>query len=1114
MIDLVISRFPKEISNHIYKIIEKDLEKKEKSFLIVPEQYTLQSDVDFIDNIKFNTVMDAKVLSFNSLSRFIVDKIGKSSNESLTNTGKIMLLTKILADINDELELFKNAYSNIEFVEDISILISNIKDYNFDGDFFKAIEESQTDQILKIKFREIKKIFDFYQKETSGVYEDSEDKLNYVISRLKECDFLQNTNFYFDKFDSMSELRLDFISGLLKLGCKVTIGLTFEGKYFSNPLENDLMIYDEARKFYRRLKEIDQINIVDIDQPSIKSPDIKHLMDNFEKYNPNIYSEIPENISILQSISTVSEVENLALMIRKAVLKGKRYKDFSLVMTDTKQYQNLLIRIFDRYEIPYFLDETKKMNKNHLIKTWMSLLRIALYNFKKEDLNYFIRSQIFDFGENSQEKIIAFQNYIEKRKIKSSMFFEDKYFSLDSEFYKDRLDLLEEKSKELKDVNIIRNKILDLVKPLYELRKGEFSAKYIATRIFESIDNEAFKIGIDKYQEVLDENGKLANYEENAQMWDKFINILEQLVAILKDSKISFSKVFKLIESAIKNINVGIIPPSKDHLVVTDFSRDRVTHTKYKIILGMNDVFFPSNTKNEFLINKIEKDKLKDNNIDLKVYENSKEDRQLLNLYRMISSSEKIYFSYALSNKSNSEINKSISLIDIEKIFPKLEIIDLAVIDYSDMKFSKDMLTKLSMEYLWKIIRKEKISKESKMIAKAFIEYSKKSDDFLVLKNGLFYSNDKKSLEVNVSKNLYEKNRWNVSEMETYSKCSYKYYMAYGIKPQEAEKFDIDYLEIGNIVHSNIENLSKKIAKLDINKLDENFLERLVKEDFEKSISNNLDFLRKEDDKNKFILKNILDNTQTNSKEIIKQLNQGDFQIDAVEEKFAKNGSYPEVYVDSENYLEGRIDRVDRFKDYIRIIDYKTGNKEIKLVNILNGLDLQLVVYMISTKQKRNGKKIEDLKPVGAFYIPLKDELKSLDQSYTRELISSYFEDKFKMQGLLVKLNQEVLNLLDKDFDGKKSSVFKIKSKSENVFSPEESLLLEEFVRNLIANNIKAIKAGDITLNPIKYNETSYECANCPFSGICKIDYTIDQRRFRQLDKDRKIDDLKGKDNE
>src|SRR5699024_6016886 len=146
-----------------------------------------------------------------------------------------------------------------------------------------------------------------------------------------------------------------------------------------------------------------------------------------ESYNPKIYDGKCENISILQSTSTSSEVENIALLIKENINSGKRYKDFSIIMTDEEEYKNQIIRIFERYSLPYFLDNTKKMTDNHIIKSWMAALRIVLYDFKKEDILAFIRSGIYDFGSNAYEKTISFQNYLENRKIKNTMILDDKY---------------------------------------------------------------------------------------------------------------------------------------------------------------------------------------------------------------------------------------------------------------------------------------------------------------------------------------------------------------------------------------------------------------------------------------------------------------------------------------------------------------------------------------------------------------------------------------------------------------------------------------------------------------------------------------------------------------
>ena len=209
--------------------------------------------------------------------------------------------------------------------------------------------------------------------------------------------------------------------------------------------------------------------------------------------------------------------------------------------------------------------------------------------------------------------------------------------------------------------------------------------------------------------------------------------------------------------------------------------------------------------------------------------------------------------------------------------------------------------------------------------------------------------------------------------------------------------------------------------------------------------------------------------------------------------------------MDDKNYLEGRIDRIDKCDNLLRIIDYKTGSKEIKIYNLLNGLDLQLFVYMLAAKEKKS----ENLFPVASFYFPLKDEVKKLEKNYDKDEIKKIYDDKTKMNGLIIKIDEEVLNLLDKNFDGKKSDIFKITRSKDNIFSIEEEKIVEKFIKKLISSYISEIKNGNIKLNPLRINQNSYECINCPYKSICKFDYTRDQEKFHDINKNISINDIK-----
>lgn len=1120
MIKTIISRYPRDISTYIYKEIEKDLARGKKAMLIVPEQYTLQTDINFMRNISKKSVMDAKVLSFSSLKSLIIDKIGQADRKFLSKNAKTLLITNILQDINDKLSLFQNKASNIDFVNNIGSLISSIKDNNFDEGFFNNVENTD-DPITKIKFKELKMIFDAYEKEISGKFIDSEDNLTYIIERLPSCDFLDDSIFYFDKFDSLSELKLSFIEALLARGNVVNVSLNIDKNFLLADRFSDVEFFDPGLRLYQKLNELEKTKDIFIEEASIYKEDIYHLAKNFEAYNYKKYGKDPKNIYFLENTSTKSEVENIAKLINYLVkAKNYRYRDLAIYISDEDEYKNEIIKVFNRYDLPVFMDQRRKLSDNHIIKTFLAILRLVIYNFQRQDMNYFLRSGLFSFSEDFEDKVIILQNFIKTRKIKGKTFLDDKYFEFDQEFYEKIYEKdpqseakLSEKTREYEIVNELRTRILKLLAPLLEKRQGP--SKDLCQAIFEVIYDEDIIRGIDKYQAILKASGRLDDFKENEQVWDKFVEILEELVELMGQRENSLGKIYSLIEATARDINVGIIPPSKDHIEVTSFARAAIANRRINFALGLNDVFFPSKSGEDLIVGKNEKDKLRDLGIDLKVFDEDLEEREKLNLYKLITISDKIFFSYSLANRKSEAINKSIVLSGIMNIF-KDDSSNLSSMIYGSRlglsieKYSLVALENYALKSLRKMIGKEKVSEDDKAISKAMISYLKERDSYDLIKKALNFTNDKERLRKDLTEKLYKKNHFNVSEIENYSRCPYKYFVNYGLRPKIEESYDVDHMEVGNIVHKLFEDLSHKLKNEDIKNISQEDLDELLVENFTKATEENLDKTRRKDAKNKFILNNVLTSTRRNSKKLLDQLSQGDFEIYAVEEDFGYGKDIPQVFVDDENYLRGRIDRIDKAGNFVRIIDYKTGNKTFKIVNLLNGLDLQLLVYMMAVA--KNSKEV--MIPIGSFYMPLYDEMESVNSDgYSKEIIEKSLADKFRINGLIVKINEEVFKLIDRDADSLKDSSI-VDIKNSDILSPEEAEKIETFAKKLVSKYIRNIKEGDINLRPLAYDANKNECQHCDFLGICKFDITIDQLRYRVFDKEISIDDLGGEEDD
>lgn len=1108
MINIISSRYPQANSLYIYKKIEEDLREGRKSFLIVPEQFTLESDMELMDHLSTPSIMDCKVLSFTSFSSYILDRLEKAPKEGLSANGKIMLLTNIMDDLNDDLSIYKNNYQNVDFIKNFSSMISTIKVNKFGQDFFEEIEGNPNiNEDLKEKFREIRLVYKAYQERVGEDFSDGEDRLDFVVENLSSCEFLRGASFYFDKFDQISELRMGLIEEVLALNCQVFVSLTLDrGKVFTQD------IYDRALYFHKKLEELGEIRELNpLEESSYGvTEDISRLLENYEDINSKKYPKTPSNIHILESVSTTREVENMAVIIKKLIKEEDlRYRDFSVYLSDQEEYENDLVRVFDREGLPYFLDKTGKLSDNHIVKAYLAALRLALYNFRADDLSFFLRSGIFHPGKGSLSKIISFQNYCRQRKIHGGMIFQDKYFMLDEDFYKDQPGELSRKKMEIEEVASIRNSLLDLLSPLYELRRGQYPAEKICGEIYRLIDRPELRKGFENYQEELKERNLAGAYEENAQVRDKFIGILDQEVSLMAERPISLSKAYKLIEAGCQNLRLGVIPPYKDQVMVSPFSRGRVSERKVKIFLGLNDLYFPGKASEDLLVSDREKKALSGENLDLKLYITDRDKEDRFSLYKMFTSGEKFYLSFALANKKGEALKKSSVLINIEEIFPKLEPVDLTGEDLPDYEYSENLTEKRVLSILYQLKRGGALDGEDRVKAKSFLKYLEAEDGkaFEDLKKGLFFTNQKPPLSS--SETLYAKKDFSVSEIDNFARCPYRHFIDYGLRLKGEDDFEVGNFEVGNIIHSNMEGLARDLADLGPENLTEENIEELIDRNFKKALEENIDKTRLSDPKNLFTIKNIEKTGRTNSLEMIEQIRGGDFHIEAMEETFDRGEDYTfkEVNLPDGSYIHGRIDRVDRYENFLRVIDYKTGNKVFKLVNILNGIDLQLIVYMISLEETD-----PSLTPVASLYMPLKDELVNLgDLEYKEENIEDIYREKFKLNGLIVEVNDQVLPLMDRE--GYESGKYKlISDKKENIIGKEDLKKLTAYVKGLLASYIEEIKGGNISLNPLRYSSTSSECDRCSYRGICKFDPTIDQKRFRDFDKGLSLEDIEEED--
>lgn len=221
-------------------------------------------------------------------------------------------------------------------------------------------------------------------------------------------------------------------------------------------------------------------------------------------------------------------------------------------------------------------------------------------------------------------------------------------------------------------------------------------------------------------------------------------------------------------------------------------------------------------------------------------------------------------------------------------------------------------------------------------------------------------------------------------------------------------------------------------------------------------------------------------------------------------------------------HLIGRIDRIDTCRQgeklYVKVIDYKSGNRKFDLAALYYGLQLQLVVYMNAAMEVQK-KKNPDTRvlPAAMLYYHVSDPMTETDQGEPDpEEIEKAILDELKMTGM-VSDDEEVIRLLDKNFETK-SAVIPVAKKKDGSFTQASSVLSEEdfeTVSNYVSHKIKelgtSILDGSIALNPYEQKEQA-ACTYCAYKGVCGFDKKLGAglvRRLEELDSEQAIEKMR-----
>lgn len=1093
-------------SSYLYQhVIQESMKYPERNYIVlVPEQFTMQTQKDLVMMHERKGIMNIDVLSFARLAYRVFEETGGGGLPVLDDEGKNLILRKIAGDYESELKMLGGHMKKQGYISEVKSVISEFTQYDIGEDEIERVMESAGESSrLYYKLADIRLLYRGFTDYLREKYITKEELLDVLSREVEKSERLKNSTVVLDGFTGFTPVQDRLLGELMRHCREVIVTVTMDRRENPYVYEHPYQLFALSKQMVTSLLQIAKQNKIPVEEPvelydhvpwRFKEQEaLAFLEKHLFRYGAGAYEKEQEQVKLHLAKNPREEAYAVAEQVRRMMREdGYRLRDIGVIVSDMDVYADHLKQAFIKYDIPFFMDHKRSILLNSFVEYIRSVLHMAEQSFSYESVFRFLRTNLAGF---TYEEIDELENYVIGLGIKGYKHWQEKWTRKLKGMAQEDLDKM----------NHYRRQLVEKVDGLiYVLRQRRKTVADITRAIYEFMVQENLQVRLAEQEELFKAKGELALAREYAQIYRIVIELFDKFVELLGDEEVSLSEYCKLLDAGLEEARVGVIPPEVDQVVIGDMQRTRLKDIKALLFAGANDVYLPGALLRTGLLSELDREKFAREKLTLSAGGKEKAYVQKFYLYlNLTKPSEKLDIYYSKVSADGKSVRPSYLIQELQKLFPKLKVRD------EERYLKEQELTenigfdRMIREFVQKRHETDGAWCELYNWYKKNPKWQEKVERFL---EAGYYRKPLDALTEEAAKRLYgEEFETSITRMERFAVCAFSHFLTYGLGLREREEYDFQAADLGNVCHRALERFSYKVEQEtgDWLKLTEEQRNQYVEESVEEAIADYGNSILYSSSRNAYLIVRMKRMLEKTVWALTKQLAAGDFKPSAYEMRFAN----------------GKIDRVDTCEDgdciYVKVIDYKTGSKSFDVTALYHGLQLQLMVYMdaaLQLEQKKHPEK--EILPAGVFYYRIQDPL--IDRPKEGEEQESILKE-LKPDGM-ISLEKEVLEHLDHCMVGE-SSVIPVKynkngslSKSSKAASAQDFYLMMKYAVNKVEEIRQKILSGDVKVNPYRRG-TETSCDYCSYRQICGFDTKMEGYRYREIDAmsvDKVIQAIKG----
>lgn len=956
--------------------------------LLVPEQATFLYERALAAASPGGGFCRATVSGFSRLTLQAYQQAGALPLPRLTEAGKLMLASSVIADRRGELRVFAAPSLRSGFAAQLVAASEELSVY---GVAPAALTQAATTVAASrpagrdaARLQDIALLYQSYRQRLDGCYDGYAERMAYLAQRIGEG-MLDQAEVWIDGFSEFTPCEQAVLAAMFVRSRRVEVCLCLDPAGAERAVREEDAFYPLWHT-YARLSEAALRAGVEIEPPLnlngaqgrfAANPELMLVEAAFAGRGARPQESAPVQIRLTEAGDRRGELLAVAREIQRLVREeGLRYREISLIARDSRPYRAAVAEVFGDIGIPYFIDAKQPLLYHPLIDLVRAALEVWAY---RPHYRHIMRLLKNEFSALSREEADVLDNYCLAHGVRFYHWQQEGWdFPLiggEDAAFRARVEELRARGagpvlrfcralNERADAHTLHAALLALLTELQVAEK-------LAAR-----ESEARAAGAGEAAAV------------TAQVWHKLTGFFAEAELLLGGREYAAAELLDLYDAAFSGVTLSTIPPGLDQLLVASLERSRNPEIKAAFILGMNDGLFPRRVVSDSLFSDEDRRLLTARGIRLAPDTLTLQFRENYLAYIALTrSSGRLYLSWPLADEEDKPLTPSPLIRRLRALFPALTVESDADPDATRLVGGHTDLALAAVR-----LRQAATGAETDPLWFAVYGHYMEQPEWRPYLNrveqGLNWRPDTAHLTRPTLARLYGHSlRSSVSRLEKYRLCPFSYFAAYGLKLKPRRRYLLTPADRGDLFHYVLAAVGRKLSGMDHGwqQVDETTAALLVDQALADYLPQFLSGILQSSRRYAYLQGRIREALIAAVLLTAEHIKRGRFVPIAYEFRFGEGGEAPAFRIPLDDgrdiLLTGQIDRVDMARDeagelaYFRIVDYKTGNVSLKREDIAAGLRLQLLAYLQVVLANSDRFTPLPARAAGMYYAPLHDDL-------------------------------------------------------------------------------------------------------------------------------------------